>query len=195
VNGLEAVETPGERFTYRSGDTQLLALLLESATGRHVSDYAAEKLWQPVGACRDAYWLLDRPGGDEKAFCCFHAGARDLARLGRLLLRRGEWDGRQIVPAAYVDEATRPAAYLKDQFGNDSLDYYGFQTWIMHYRGMVNPYFRGMLGQYVVAIPSRDAIVVRLGRKRETISEREVTIDLYRYMDMAMEILADDYEL
>jgi CubicO group peptidase (beta-lactamase class C family) len=189
VDGLEAVETPGERFCYRSGDTQLLAFVVESATGQSVSDYAAEKLWRPMGACRDAYWLLDRRDGDEKAFCCFHSGAREVARFGRLLLRRGDWDGRQLVPAAYVEEATRPAAYLKDQFGNDSLDYYGFQTWIMHYRGMVNPYFRGMLGQYIVAIPGKNAIVVRLGRERETTTEREVTTDLYRYMDIVLNIL------
>jgi CubicO group peptidase (beta-lactamase class C family) len=189
VAGLEAIEEPGVQFSYRSGDTQLLSFVVESATGQRVSDYAAEKLWRPMQACRDAYWLLDRPGGDEKAFCCFHSGAREMARFGRLLLRGGDWDGQQLVPAAYMEEATRPAAYLKDQFGNDSLDYYGFQTWIMHYRGMVNPYFRGMLGQYIVAIPGKNAIVVRLGRKREATIEREVSTDLYRYMDIALNIL------
>jgi CubicO group peptidase (beta-lactamase class C family) len=188
VTGLRAVETPGERFSYKIGDTQLLAFIVERATGKSISDYAAEKLWRPIGACRDAYWLLDRPGGDAKAFCCFHSGARDMARLGRLLLHRGAVDGRQLVPAAYMDEATRPAAYLEDEFGG-ALDYYGFQTWIMHYRGTVNPYFRGMLGQYVIAIPSRDAIVVRLGHEREEVYEREVPRDLYRYMDMAMYLL------
>ncbi|MDR2131235.1 MAG: beta-lactamase family protein [Odoribacteraceae bacterium] len=189
VMGLEAIEAPGTRFTYRSGDTQLLAFVVERATGMSLSDYAGEKLWRPMRACRDAYWLLDRAGGDEKAFCCFHSGAREIARVGSLLLREGKWEGRQLVPAAYMKEAISPAAYLKEPSGKEALDYYGFQTWIMHYRGMVNPYLRGMLGQYVVAVPSRDAIIVRLGRAREEVYEREVTRDLYRYMDIALRLL------
>lgn len=47
------------------------------------------------------------------------------------------------------------------------MDYYGFQIWIMNYKGMRNPYFRGMLGQYVIAIPEKNAIVVRLGHKKD----------------------------
>ena len=189
VEGLQSAAPPGARFSYKSGDTQLLAFIVEQATGRTISAYATEKLWQPLGACRDAYWLLDKPDGDEKAFCCFHSTARDMARLGSLLLHRGRWGTRQLIPPSYMDEALRPASYLQDEFGRDSLDYYGFQTWIMHYRGMTNPYLRGMLGQYVIAVPSRDAIIVRLGKAREETYDREVPLDLYRYMDMALHLL------
>ena len=73
--------------------------------------------------------------------------------------------------------------------GKSPLNYYGFQTWIMHYKDQTNPYMRGMLGQYVIAIPSLDAIVVRLGRKRSDVYERELTTDIIRYMDIAMKIL------
>ena len=59
----------------------------------------------------------------------------------------------------------------------------------MHYRGQVNPYMRGMLGQYVIAIPSLDAIVVRLGHKRSDVYRRELTTDIIRYMDIAMKVL------
>lgn len=192
VTRLEVVEPPGKRFCYRSGDTQLLALVLAAATGQEVSTYAREKLWQPLQACHDAYWLMDQEDGVEKAFCCFHTTARDLARIARLLVHRGEWHGQQVVPAAYVDEATRPADYLAASPGHDTLDYYGFQTWIMHYRGTTNPYLRGILGQYAIAIPARDAIVVRLGREWETEREREVTVDLYRYMDIALRLLDEE---
>ena len=61
----------------------------------------------------------------------------------------------------------------------------------MHYHGQVNPYMRGMLGQYIIAIPSQDAIVVRLGRKRCDLYDLEITTDITRYMDMAMRILQD----
>ena len=139
---------------------------------------------------RNAYWLLDKEGGDEKAFCCFHTTARDVARFARLMLHRGNWNGRQLVSEKYMNELMQPATYLKDQWGKDSLNYYGFQTWIMHYHNQVNPYMRGMLGQYIIAIPSLEAIVVRLGRKRSDVYKREITTDITRYMDIAMKILS-----
>lgn len=88
-----------------------------------------------------------------------------------------------------MDELMRPASYLKDQWGKDSLNYYGFQTWVMDYHGMRCPYMRGMLGQYIIAVPDLDAIVVRLGRKRCDVYNREITTDITRYMDIAMKIL------
>lgn len=189
VTGLDVVDQPGVQYTYRSGETQLLAFVIEAATGQTLSDYAEEKLWKPMQAERDAYWLLDKKDGDEKAFCCFHTTARDVARFAHLLLHRGNWHGRQLISEAYMDELMRPASYLKDQWGKDTLSYYGFQTWIMDYHGMRCPYLRGMLGQYVIAIPGQDAIVVRLGRKRCDVYNREITTDITRYMDIAMKIL------
>lgn len=192
VTGLDVKEEPGVQYSYRSGETQLLAFVLEAATGRTLSDYAEEKLWRPMMAGRDAFWLLDKKGGDEKAFCCFHTTARDAARFARLMLHKGNWNGRQLVPEAYMAEAMTPASYLKNQWGDGPLDYYGFQTWIMHYKNQVNPYMRGMLGQYIIAIPDRDAIVVRLGHKRSDEYVREMTTDIYRYMDLAMKILDEE---
>lgn len=189
VTGLDVVDQPGVQYTYRSGETQLLAFVIEAATGQTLSNYAEEKLWKPMQAERDAYWLLDKKDGDEKAFCCFHTTARDVARFARLLLHRGNWHGRQLVSEAYMDELMRPASYLKDQWGKDSLSYYGFQTWIMDYHGMRCPYLRGMLGQYIIAIPEMNAIVVRLGRKRCDVYNREITTDITRYMNIAMKIL------
>lgn len=189
VTGLDVVDQPGVQYSYRSGETQLLAFVIEAATRQTLSEYAEEKLWKPMQAERDAYWLLDKKDGDEKAFCCFHTTARDVARFARLLLHHGNWHGRQLVSETYMDELMRPASYLKDQWGKDSLSYYGFQTWIMDYHGMRCPYLRGMLGQYIIAIPDQDAIVVRLGRKRCDIYNREITTDITRYMDIAMKIL------
>ena len=191
VTGLEVEERPGIRFSYRSGETQLLAFVLEAATGKTLSGYAEEKLWKPMQAERDAYWLLDKEGGDEKAFCCFHTTARDAARFGKLMLHRGEWNGNQIVSRKYMDEMLRPASYLKDQWGKDSLSYYGMQVWLMPYRGEVVPCMRGMLGQYIYALPAEDAVVVRLGRKRHDVYDGPFTVDMTRYLDIAMRILAD----
>lgn len=189
VMQLKVVEEPGKRYAYKSGDTQLLSFVIEAATGRTISAYAAEKLWQPLQAGEDALWNLDREGGDEKTYCCFNATARDFARLGRLILHQGNWNGRQLVSADYLQEAITPASYLENEFGDGPLDYYGFQIWTMKYQGMRFPAFRGLGGQYLFIIPQKNAIVVRLGHKRSDEYDRENTVDMERYLDIAFHML------
>ncbi len=189
IMGLECVEEPGRQYAYKSGDTQLLSFVLEAATGRTISEYAEEKLWKPIQACDDALWNLDRKGGDEKAYCCFNTTARDFARLGRLILNGGRWTGRQVVAEDYLKEAVSPAFYLRNEFDDGPLDYYGFQIWIMRYKGMQFPVFRGLGGQYMYAIPQKNAVIVRLGHKRSDEYQRELTTDVGRYLDIAFKIL------
>lgn len=189
IMGLDIVDTPGVQYSYRSGETQLLSFVLEAATGETISKYAEKKLWRPMMAGQDAFWLLDKKDGDEKSFCCFHTTARDAARFGRLMLNMGNWNGRQLVSREYMEEALAPASYLKDQWRKDPLTYYGYQTWIMNYKGERCPYFRGMLGQYIIAIPSKNAVVVRLGHKRSREYVKELTTDIIRYMEIAEKIL------
>ncbi len=192
VTKLEVSEKPGLQYDYRSGETQLLAFVVEAATGTTLSAYAEEKLWEPLGAEHDAYWLLDKENGDEKAFCCFHTTARDAARFGALMLDYGKWKGQQIISRDYMQQALSPAVHLKNEWGEDSLDYYGYQFWIQKYKGREYRLMRGMLGQYIVAIPEHDAIMVRLGKKRSDEYVRESTVDLFEYMDMALRILEED---
>lgn len=189
IMGLDIVDTPGVQYSYRSGETQLLSFVLEATTGETISKYAEKKLWRPMMAGQDAFWLLDKKDGDEKSFCCFHTTARDAARFGRLMLNMGNWNGRQLVSRKYMEEALAPASYLKDQWGKDPLTYYGYQTWIMNYKGERCPYFRGMLGQYIIAIPSKNTVVVRLGHKRSREYVKELTTDIIRYMEIAEKIL------
>ena len=111
--GVEAVTPfnvriapPGTRFYYASVETQVLGLVLRNAVGRPVADYLQEKIWEPMGAEADATWLIDR-AGQEATYCCLNAVLRDYARLGLLLAHDGHWRGRQIIPAAWIEEATR----------------------------------------------------------------------------------------
>lgn len=211
IMNLKVVEEPGKKYSYKSGDTQLLSFVLESALEKvykekgydfgvfktHVklyrpmtiSKYAEEKLWVPIQACQDALWNLDREDGDEKTYCCFNTTARDVAHLARLILNRGNWNGKQVISEEYVQEAIAPAVYLENEFGDGPLDYYGFQIWVMHYKGLQFPAFRGLGGQYIFAIPQKNAIVVRLGHKRSEVYEREKTIDMDEYLNIAFKIL------
>jgi CubicO group peptidase (beta-lactamase class C family) len=151
-----------------------------------VSDYASEKLWQPIEAERDAYWSLDHKDGDEKVYCCFNSNVRDFARVGKLFLDSGRWNGKQVVPEKYVMESIQPAPTLDEGSPNKR---YGYSWWIMpNYKGHNIFYARGVLGQYIVIIPDLKIIVVRLGKMRELSDENGHPIDLYWYIDAALEI-------
>ncbi|MCC9166660.1 serine hydrolase domain-containing protein [Pontibacter harenae] len=166
IDRLEATEDPGQAFEYKSGDTQLLSFVLEAATGKSVSAYAEEKLWKKIGSVHNAEWSLDRPAGNEKAYCCFFSNARDFARLGRLYLNNGIWNNDTIVPPAYVKASLKGSMIPKASNGKPT-DFYGYQWWLLpDYKGQEIFYARGILGQYIVAIPEKNIIFVRLGEKR-----------------------------
>ncbi|MBC5993821.1 serine hydrolase domain-containing protein [Pontibacter cellulosilyticus] len=166
IDRLEAVEEPGRQFSYKSGDTQVLGLVLKAATGKSLSELTEEKLWKPLGAAEDAEWSLDRPDGIEKAYCCFYSNARDFARLGKLYLQNGVWNGDIIVPPAYVKASLTPNG-LVDERDQEKVDFYGYQWWLLpNYKGQDVFYARGILGQYIIVIPEKNIVMVRLGKER-----------------------------
>lgn len=170
INRLEAVEEPGQRWIYKSGDSQILGFLVKEATGKNLSEYASEKIWKPLGAEHDAEWSLDRPHGMEKAYCCFFSNARDFARLGKLYLHHGIWNGDTIVPPAYVQASLTPNGLINSDDGK-KVDFYGYQWWLIpNYKGQDIFYARGILGQYIIVLPEKNIIIVRLGKQR---AERE----------------------
>ncbi|MCM1170383.1 MAG: serine hydrolase [Bacteroides sp.] len=169
-----------------------VAFLLKKATGRNIADYASEKIWTPIEAEEDALWSLDRKDGMEKAYCCFNSNARDFARLGQLVLQNGYWHSKNgrvsVVDSAYVAQATSPASYLKAVLPDGTeapCTMYGYQFWLMNYKGHEVKYFRGILGQYIMVIPDLDMVVVRLGHKRA--SEYNVEWDYPVDMDVWLE--------
>jgi CubicO group peptidase (beta-lactamase class C family) len=188
IYSLKVIETPGKKFKYLSGNSQLLALVIENATGKKVSDYASEKFWQPMGAVNNALWCLDDKDGTEKAYCCFNSNARDFARWGYLVLNNGVWNGDTLISPEYIKQATTPAYHLKDK-DNKSVDFYGYQWWIQNMDSIKTPYMRGILGQYVFVIPDRNAVVVRLGHKRSDKKTNHHPDDTYLYLKTAYKLL------
>jgi CubicO group peptidase (beta-lactamase class C family) len=185
---LKVTEKPAQKFNYLSGNTQLLGFILEKATGKSLSEYASEKLWKPLGAQHDALWYLDKKDGMEKAYCCFTSNARDFARIGKLLLDSGRCNGKQIVPASYIAQLSQADTFLSDE-NNKKVDYYSLHWWIADYNGMKVTYARGILGQYIFVIPEMNAIVVRLGHERDKAYKNHHPLDVYTYLDIAMQIL------
>ena len=155
IDRVPVADKPGE-FEYQSGATEFLGLAVRKATGKSLAEYASEKLWKPLGAAHSAWWHLDSDDGRELAFCCFNSNARDFARFGQMLLHEGNFNGTQILDSGFVADATKPFA----------VPFYGHGFWLDQSHGVDVFYQRGILGQYIIVIPERDMVIVRLGHQR-----------------------------
>jgi CubicO group peptidase (beta-lactamase class C family) len=184
MDGLEVVGTPGKDYYYQGGATQLLAMVIMRATGKNLSEYCSEKLWKPIGAEYPAEWTIDREGGMEKASCCIYSNARDFARIGALYLHLGNMYGNQLVDTSFVLESIMPAPLLNEGKPNTE---YGYQWWISEVDGNKIFYCRGILGQYIVAVPSKNIIMVRLGHHRNQAPDKSL-IDLPIYVRGAIKM-------
>ncbi len=184
---LKVTEEPGKEFKYLSGNTQLLALIVEKAVGKNISEYISEKLWKPIGAKNDALWCLDKKNGTEKAYCCFNSNAKDFARIGQFCLDKGKWNKKQLLSSNYITESFKPDTFLT--FNNKPVNFYGYMWWMGNYKGHHITYARGILGQYIFIIPDYNAIVVRLGHKRSKKRKMGVPADIFTYLDAAFDIL------
>jgi len=152
---------PGEKFVYASAETEVLGRVLAGASGRSVADLTSEWIWQPLGAERDAFWVLSRDG-QERTSGYFNASLRDWGRLGWMMAQDGRASGRQIVPRDYVLAATdaqqQPAAFRPGKatpyFG------YGLQFWLFPMRERTFA-FQGVHGQSVFVQPSSGIVMVQ----------------------------------
>lgn len=155
--------SPGERFEYVSGNSQLLGWVLERALRakgdqRTITQYLQDRIWSPLGMEYESSWSLDRrDGGIEKTFCCLNAPARDFAKLGSLYLHKGQWRGQQLVPESWVVRSTAVDT------ANGSAAHYQYQWWLPSSEGDFMA--QGILGQFVFVDPARDLVMVRLGKK------------------------------
>ena len=156
-------EAPGSHYEYLSGAAQLLGLALTRAVNQSLSGYLSQKLWVPLGAEQSALWSLDHADGMEKAFCCLNARARDFARIGELVRLHGKWGEQYLLNENYIKEMTSPHFVLdRDDM---RTDYYGYQWWVYPNPGGDLPYARGFLGQYIVVVPQKNRVAIRLGKK------------------------------
>ncbi len=178
-------ETPGEEWRYLGGNTIILSFILEKVTGTTIAEYMSQKVWQPIGAKNAALWSLDKKDGREKAYCCFYSNARDFARIGKLYLNGGIWDKRRVVSQDYVDASTCSAYYLKDR-DKKPVDFYGYQMWMTYYKDMDIFYARGIQGQFIIVIPEREIVIVRLGHERGPNLSNYHPSDFYTYINFAL---------
>ena len=170
------VAPAGTRFYYASAETQTLGFVLRAVTGKPVAEYLHEKIWAPMGAEADATWLIDK-SGQEATYCCLNAVLRDYARLGLLLAHDGNWRGKQLIPEAWIGDATTlrdDQPHLKPVSGQRFFGY-GYQTWIFP-ATMIAPEkprrmfaLLGVRGQTIYVDPQTRTVLVHTAVRKQSL--------------------------
>ena len=181
--GLKVEEEPGKKFKYSSGDTQMLAMVIEKATGKKMYNYLTESFWKPLGCENETLWQVDSEAHDlVKAYCCIASNAKDFARFGKLYKDHGKWNGKQILDSTFVAKSIKP------RFA-DSPEY-GYGWWLKQQNGKDFFMMRGHLGQYVIVEPNDNVIIVRLGHSKGNNKEvGSFTEDISIYIEEAYKML------
>ena len=183
--GVKVTEEPGQSYKYLSGNTQLLGMVIEKATGVKLSDYLSNSFWRPLGAGNEAFWQLDsEENGLEKTYCCVASNARDFARFGKLYKQHGKWNGKQLLDSAFIAKSIKPRFTSSPE--------YGYGWWLANHKGKEIFYMRGHLGQMVIVIPDDDVIIVRLGHRIELSKDTSTdphSPNFYTYIDEAYKMM------
>ena len=160
---------PGSRWQPQACDPQLLAHIIERASGQQYSAYVSEKLWKPIGA-HDAQLMLDRVGGTAHASCCLRAQLGDWMRIGQLLANDGKFEGEQILPPGWVRTMLTPSK---------ANPRFGYQVWrgepFMPGEDSSEPYaqddtfvLKGNGKTRLWIVPSMSLIILRAGTDNES---------------------------
>jgi len=178
----KVVERPGLSYKYLSGNTELLGMVIQTATGKPLSKYLSQSFWEPMGFENEALWQVD----DEenrlvKSYCCIASNARDFARFGKLYSNNGNWNGLQLIDSSFVATSTKPRFEESQEYG------YGF--WLSNHLNKKIFVMRGILGQYVISIPEDQLIIVRLGHQRDEKTGLPFTSEFYVFIDEVYEML------
>ncbi|RKN79104.1 serine hydrolase domain-containing protein [Paenibacillus ginsengarvi] len=146
---------PGTHFVYNNGASYMLSAIVQKVTGESMLDYLRPRLFEPLGIVEAAWETC--PRGISKGGWGLSLISESIAKFGELLLRKGNWNGRQLVPEAWVEAATSKMMMANDGgIGIDWTQGYGYQFWQCRHGA-----FRGdgMFGQFCIVLPQQDAVI------------------------------------
>lgn len=191
LQALRASGAPGERFQYCSADTDVLAWVIESATGRRYADVVSERVWQRLDCRDDASITVDR-GGFAFANGGISCTARDLARVGELMLAGGEQGGERVVSEGWVRQTLvggdpEGARGLAIQRTHANASYRN--QWWSTGNDRSNVYAVGIHGQYIWLDPPSGTVIVKFSSCPEpvTVGWNDVHAALFRDICMTLE--------
>ncbi len=145
---------PGTHFLYNTSATYMLSAIVQKATGQTLLDYLQPRLFEPLGIEQPTW--EQSPQGVSTGGYGLSVRTGDIARFGQLYLQRGQWEGKQLVPAAWIDAATARQTSNGSNPNSDWDQGYGYQFWRCRhgaYRG------DGAFGQYCIVLPEQDAVI------------------------------------
>jgi CubicO group peptidase (beta-lactamase class C family) len=158
------VADPGSIFLYNSGASHLLSAVVTELSGMPASEFAAERLFTPLGI-NDFDWAIG-PEGITAGWANLRMHPEDLARVGLLYLHRGEWEGQQIIPSEWIEASTT------DHIPEPEYEY-GYQWWL----DVADNYafMAGRFGQVMIVAPQQDMVIVFTSHLPDTVSDVGVT--------------------
>ena len=140
----------GTKWVYKTGETNLIGVLVSSASKKNLSDYLSEKVWSPFGMEQDASWLLGSTG-HEISGCCIQASTRDYARFGMFIMGGGKVNGKAVLP----DDWLAPATSKQADIGVPGKGY-GYQWWTYDDGSFAA---QGIFGQGIFIDPKRQLVI------------------------------------
>jgi CubicO group peptidase (beta-lactamase class C family) len=151
---VPVVHMPGTYFVYNTGATYMLSAIVQKTTGMKLIDFLQPRLFEPL-SIENATWQ-ESPQGITAGGIGLSLKTEDVARFGQLYLQKGMWQGKRILPEAWVDEATKFQVSNENGVQADWSQGYGYQFWRCRhgaYRG------DGVFGQYCIVMPEQDAVL------------------------------------
>lgn len=178
IREYPVVDAPGSRYEYNNASSEMVAVLIERATGRRYAEFISSEILQPIGAPGGQVWV-NRPGGVAHSGCCLMLPAEAWLRLGILLSTDGVWQGKRLLPVGYVNEMRRPTREnpyygLGVYVAGDYTPRRGFahpereadSRKVLHSEPYLAPdlfLFDGNANQVVYIIPSERLVILRMG--------------------------------
>lgn len=185
IEDMYAIGEPGKVQHYNSGATQMLGTVLKRVLGKKsITDYLSEKIWQPLGYEHDGLFIIDsKKHGNEKAFGGLVNTARNVSKLGQLILQEGVWNGQQILSESEM-QLIKTLPY--------SNKTYTYGMWTGMYEGSRFYYQSGVKGQLCITFPKHNLVITRLGHKTSPRANLEdVKTDTYVLIAEALRIVKE----
>lgn len=159
---LPVAHKPGTHFVYNTPATYMLSAIVQKVTGMTVNDYLRPRLYEPLGI-ENPIWETDAEGVSLGGYG-LNIRTGDIARFGQLYLQKGKWNGKQLLPASWIEAATTRQTSNGSNPESDWDQGYGYQFWRCRhgfYRG------DGAFGQYCIVMPEQDAVIAITGGVRD----------------------------
>jgi CubicO group peptidase (beta-lactamase class C family) len=169
MKNLPRETAPGSKWVYKTGETNLIGVLVMRATKKPLADYLSEKVWRPYGMEQDGFWMID-PSGHEVSGCCLSVSLRDYARMGQLALE----GGKGVVPANWFAESTRAHADI----GVPGRGY-GYQWWT-YPEGRFGA--QGIFGQ-TIRVDPKSKTVIAVSAAADKASDRDYGLARTAFLD------------